>query len=335
MDTLIIKKLVPLLILLAIALILPYFLPPFYVFLFSMGLVMAIATLGYNLLFGYSGLLSFGHAGFFAMGAYTAALLLKYYGITSLEILLLAAITTTLLFAAFVGFLCIRHIEIFFAVITLAFAQIFYTFVYKFYDITGGSDGIGFPTPTLLSLSFKTMPKMTFLSRVYYYYVLAFFITLTGLMWIIVNSHFGITLRAVRDNPEKAEALGISVKKHRWLAFTISGVYTGIAGVLFSPLVGHVDPTMAYWTFSGEIVIATLLGGHGFFIGPIVGGVLFIFLKNFATGITTYWQLILGGILIGICILLPGGIVGGIMYLVKGTRTKSKNILEILKIKRI
>ncbi|MEM2169755.1 MAG: branched-chain amino acid ABC transporter permease [Candidatus Bathyarchaeia archaeon] len=304
-----------LVVLIILALLAPYLLSPFYAYLLALSFAFSIATLGFNLLFGYAGLLSFGHAGFFGLGAYTAALLMKYYGVMDLEVMLAAAIFTVFLFSAFVGFLCIRHVKIFFAVITLAFAQIIYSLAYKLYYITGGSDGISFPTPRILSIDFSGMQKMLFLSKVYYYYVFAFLLGLALIMWMVTRSHFGLSLKAVKDNPIKASSLGISVGKIRWLAFVISGVYAGIAGVLFSPLIGHVDPKLAYWTFSGEIVMATLLGGHGQFIGPIIGGILFIFLKNFATGLTVYWQLILGAILVIICIAAPGGLAGGLQYL--------------------
>ena len=129
-------------------------------------------------------------------------------------------------------------------------------------------------------------------------------------MWRIVRSPFGLCLRTVRDNPAKAEALGIGVPRFRWYAFVISAVYGGIGGALLGPPTGNVDPTLAYWTQSGNLVFMTLLGGFRSFLGPVVGAFAFIFLQDTVMSVVPYWRLLFGAILAVLVILAPGGLMG-------------------------
>jgi branched-chain amino acid transport system permease protein len=151
----------------------------------------------------------------------------------------------------------------------------------------------------------------------YYYYALVVLTIATWLMWKIVSSPFGLCLMAIRDNPEKATYLGVDVKRYRWYAFIISGAYAAVGGVLLAPVIGQVDPTLTYWTHSGTLVFMTLLGGFTNFLGPMLGGLIYIFLQDKVMSLTTYWRFIFGAILAFIVIIAPGGIAGVISSLVK------------------
>lgn len=297
-------------------LLLPYVVTPYQTILIAYGLIMAIAALGFNLLLGYTGLLSFGHAAFFGVGAYAVGFMVKYWQITSMEAFLLGGLAATLLVAAGFGFVCVRYTRIFFAILTMALSQVLWSLAFKFFWVTGGTDGIRVPTPSLLA-GFVTAPnKLTFLSYTYYYYVLAFFLVGVALMWVIVNSPFGKALQAIRDNETRAEFVGVQVKRYRWMAFMISGGFTGVAGALWVPLNGLTTPDIMHWTFSGEIVFLTVLGGFRSFAGPIIGAVVFNYLKTYAVGFTVYWQLLLGAVLVTLVLTMPTGIVGTLNRLV-------------------
>jgi branched-chain amino acid transport system permease protein len=301
--------------------ILPFVVPPYQTVLLSYGLVFAIAALGFNLLLGYTGLLSFGHSAYFGVGAYAVAFVVKYLKIDSMEVLLLAGILGSAFVAALFGLLCVRYTKIFFGILTLALSQVLWSLAFKFFWVTGGSDGLRVPTPTLLAGTVKIgatagQDKLDFLSHRYYFYVLAIFVICVVLMWVIVHSPFGKALQAVRDNETRAEFVGVQVWHYRWVAFLISGIYTGLAGALWVPLNGLTTPDILHWTFSGKIVFFTVLGGFQTFFGPIVGAVIYNYLETYAVGHTVYWQMVLGIVLVMLVLALPAGIVGTAIRLV-------------------
>jgi len=277
----------------------------------------AITVLGLNLLFGYTGLLSFGHAFFMAVGAYAAAFLTGKFSILYMEAILAVSVLVSSMLAALIGLVCIRYIKIYFAMLTLAFGMLFYSFLLKFYYLTGGDEGMRVMRPYLLGFNLSETPKMQFLIENYYFYCFFVFALLVFIMWKIISSPFGLCLKAVRDNPEKAEYLGINVKRYRWYAFIISGAYASIGGALLAPAIGQVDPGLTYWTHSGTLVFMTLLGGFENFFGPLIGAVVYIFLQDKVMSLTAYWRFIFGAILAFIVIVAPGGIAGVISSLVK------------------
>jgi branched-chain amino acid transport system permease protein len=270
----------------------------------------AIVLLGLNLLFGYTGLVSFGHALFIGLGAYAGAFLTTHAKIRSLEVILLVAAALGALVAVPVAALCVRYVKIYFGMLTLAFGMLFYTFVLKFYRLTGGDEGTPFLRPSLLGRSLDAMPKIDYLVGPYYYYSLGVLALAALVMWRIVHSPFGLCLKTIRDNPVKAETLGISVTRHRFYAFVISAIYAAVGGALLGPPTGNVDPTLAYWTHSGNIVFMTLLGGFTSFFGPVVGAFVFIYLQNWVMSVVPYWRLIFGAMLAVIVIAAPDGLVG-------------------------
>jgi len=308
--------------------ILPFVVPPYQTVLLSYGLIFAIAALGFNLLLGYTGLLSFGHSAYFGVGAYAVAFVVKYLKIDSMEVLLLAGILGSAFVAALFGLLCVRYTKIFFGILTLALSQVLWSLAFKFFWVTGGSDGLRVPTPTLLAGTVKIgatagQDKLDFLSHRYYFYVLAIFVICVVLMWVIVHSPFGKALQAVRDNETRAEFVGVQVWHYRWVAFLISGVYTGLAGALWVPLNGLTTPDILHWTFSGKIVFFTVLGGFQTFFGPIVGAVIYNYLETYAVGHTVYWQMVLGIVLVVLVLALPAGIVGTAIRLMPRFRKAS------------
>jgi branched-chain amino acid transport system permease protein len=295
---------------LAAALALPRMAPAYHVTLMLPFMAYGIALLGLNLLFGYTGLVSFGHALFLGIGAYTGAFLTTHTRVRSIEIILLVAALGAAAVAAPVGALCVRYVKIYFGMLTLAFGMLFYTFVLKFYHLTGGDEGMRFLRPSLLGQPLGDLSKTAYLVGPYYYYSLALLVLATVAMWRIVHSPFGLCLRTVRDNPLKAESLGLSVPRYRWYAFVISAVYAGAGGVLLAVPTGNVDPTLAYWTHSGNLVFMTLLGGFASFFGPIAGALVFIYLQDTVMSLFLYWRLVFGAILAALVLFAPTGLAG-------------------------
>jgi branched-chain amino acid transport system permease protein len=309
-----------------VLLLLPALIDIYQVQLLTYGLIAAIAALGFNLLLGYTGLLSFGHSAFFGIGAYTVAFLLRYLDIHSMEIYILIGIPIAALTSALFGYICVRHTRIFFGILTLALSQVLYSLALKFFWVTGGTDGLRVPRPTLLAglVNFQGAGSFQRFINAYYYYVVVAFAICVVLMWVIVHSPFGKALQAIRDNEVRARFLGLRIRHFRWAAFLISGTFTGLAGILWVPLNGLTTPEVLYWPFSGEIVFAALLGGFRNFTGPIVGGIVFNYLKTYAIATTEYWQLLLGAVLVALVLVLPTGIVGGLSKLAAGLRGKEK-----------
>jgi branched-chain amino acid transport system permease protein len=295
---------------LAALLVLPLVLSPYRLLLMLPFMAYGVILLGLNLLFGYTGLVSFGHALFVGIGAYTGAFLTTHAGIRSLEVIVLVAAVLGALTAALVGLLCVRYVKIYFGMLTLAFGMVFYTFLLKFYRLTGGDEGMQVLRPLLLGLNLDAMPKTAYLVGPYYYYCLGVLVVAAAVMWRIVHSPFGLCLRTIRDNPTKAEALGVSVTRYRWYAFVISAVFAAVGGALLGPPTGNVDPTLAYWTHSGSLVFMALLGGFASFFGPVLGAFVFIFLQDAVMSVVPYWRLVFGAILAVIVIFAPGGLMG-------------------------
>jgi branched-chain amino acid transport system permease protein len=294
---------------LAIVLV-PWVAPTYYTLLMLPFMAYAVALLGLNLLFGSTGLVSFGHALFVGIGAYTAAFLHAHTAVRSMEAALGIAVVAAAIAAAVIGALCVRYVKIYFGMLTLAFGMLFYTFLLKFYRVTGGDEGMRVARPALLGMALEDMPKIDYLTGPFYYYTLAVLAVAVLVMWRIVRSPFGLCLRTIRDNPVKAESLGIGVTVHRWCAFLIAAIYGAVGGVLLAPPIGNVDPTLAYWTHSGNLVFMLLLGGFSRFFGPVLGAFAFIYLQDLVMSVVPYWRLIFGAILALIVIAAPEGLMG-------------------------
>ncbi|HXF80445.1 MAG TPA: branched-chain amino acid ABC transporter permease [Usitatibacter sp.] len=295
---------------LAAVAVLPNVLSPYHVTLVLPALAYSIALLGFNLLFGYTGLLSFGHALFVAIGGYGAAVLSSKLGLRSFEAILALSAGASVAVAIPIGLLAVRYVKIFFGILTLAFGMLFHSFLFKFYDLTGGDTGIRVLRPSLLGRAYEDLDKTTWLVGPFYYYCVALLAILAFVMWRLVHSPFGLHLVATRENRRKAEYLGVRVRFFRLIAFSISAFYGAIGGAILAVNTGQADPELAYWTHSGELVFMTVLGGFGNFFGPVVGAFSFIFLKDQLVGLTQYWRFWLGAILILLVVLFPRGLSG-------------------------
>lgn len=287
---------------LALAL-LPFYLSDFLVVFVTEMLIMALFAISFNLLFGYTGLLSFGHAAYFSVGAYTTGLILIRVT-PSLPLAFLLAIILATLSAWLIGYFCVRLDEIYFAMLTLAFGMMIHTILWKWDSLTGGADGlVGIPRPHLWSFDLSNIST-------YYYFTLIIVGICVLILWVIVNSPFGLILKSIRENHERVEFVGISMRRYRLVSFVISGFFCGVAGALFAPFEMSIAPDIAFWTKSAEPVFMSLLGGMRIFLGPAVGAAIYMYLKEIISGYTELWMIYLGAILIGFVIFLPGGIVG-------------------------
>ena len=240
-------------------------------------------------------MLSFGHSAYFGVGAYAVALMVKYLEVGSMELFLLGAVVASALVTALFGVVCVRYTRIFFGILTLALSQVLWSLAFKFFWVTGGTDGLRVPTPTLLGLGHAARATRSRSSPTILLLRARRLLRLRGRSCgSSCNSPFGKALQAIRDNETRAEFVGVQVRRYRWVAFLVSGVFTGLAGALWVPLNGLTTPDIIHWTFSGEIVFMTVLGGFRSFAGPIVGAIVFNYLKTYAVGYTVYWQFLLG-----------------------------------------
>jgi len=280
---------------------LPFVLPLSWLSLLTEMLILALAASALNLILGYAGMVSFGPAGLYAVGAYTTALILIYTGLPFWFAFIAAPFLAGII-AIVVGWFCVRLTHVYFALLTLAFSQIIYTIMFGWYGFTKGDDGIvGIPIPKLL----QSIPN-------YYYFTLSIVGISLSLMWMIVNSPFGKTMQALRENPERTEFIGINVRLYQLAAFVFSGFFLGLAGAVFCGFSKSVFPAYAHWMKSAEMLVVCLLGGIYNFFGPIVGSLVYIFLDKIISDFTHYWPLVLGLVIIGLLLFLPGGIAGAI-----------------------
>ncbi len=254
-------------------------------------LILAIFALGYDIVFGYTGLLSFGHSIFFGMGAYGAALVLIRV-IPSLFLAMVIAIALTLVVSYILAFLSIRKKGIYFVMITLAFCQMFYFMAFKWTSLTGGDNGLhGVPRTTFGPVDLNS-------EIVFYYFVLVVFLLCVALAFRIVGSPFGRILRALKENEDRARSVGFDTAQFKTIAFMISAFFASLAGGLYAVHSNFVPlDTLSIHT-SGDVVIMALLGGIGTLYGPVMGAMLIVYLKNLLSNWIGNWNLILGAIFI-------------------------------------
>ena len=277
----------------------PQFVSRYYIVLSTEVVILGLLATSYNLIFGYAGMVSFGHAAFFGLGAYAMAILTKSYG-SPMLVGLLAAPAVAAVFAFVIGWFCMRTIRLYFSLLSLAFAQLLWVIVFQWYGFTGGSDGIqGVPRPEMLNSHAS-----------YYYFTLGTTLVCMILMWLIVNSPFGWSLRAIRENRHRSQFLGINDRFYKVIAFTVAGAFAGVAGGLYCQFQKWADPELLFWTTSANPVLMSILGGMFSFFGPAVGAMMFVMLREIIKVRTDYWPLVLGIVLLTLVLALPGGIVG-------------------------
>jgi branched-chain amino acid transport system permease protein len=266
-------------------LFLPFITP--YKALASQMLVFAIFAIGYDIAFGYTGLLSFGHAAFFGLGAYGTGLTLIHLSIPA-PLAILIGTMISLLVAFPIGYLSIRRRGIYFAMVTLAFAQMIYFIAFKWRSLTGGDDGLhGVPRPPLGFIDLRS-------ELVLYYFILFFFILSIILGIRIIKSPFGKTLECLRENEERARSIGYNPTRYKLISFIISAFFAGLAGGLYALLQNFVPLFSLGLDISGDVVLMTLIGGMGTLYGPIMGAMGLIFLKDLLTTSTNIWPSFLG-----------------------------------------
>jgi branched-chain amino acid transport system permease protein len=294
----------------------------YYTFLANDIVIWALFATSLNLLVGYTGLVSFGHAAYFGIGAYATGLLMKQLGVP-FPVAFLAAGVVSGLFALLFGFFCVRLTRIYFAMLTLAFAQIIWAICFKWNEVTGGEQGmpdIPYPSFDWLERVAAVLPVVGGYRTSDYYYFTTL-ILVGACVWAlrrIVRSPFGRMLESIRENAERAEFIGVNVRRYELSAFVLAGAFAGLAGGLFGIFNRGVFPDFAYWTKSSEVLIMTLLGGMGTFYGPAVGAAVLLLLNQQIVSYTEYWPLVLGTILVVLLFVFPGGIAGTLGLLWRG-----------------
>ena len=284
----------------------PFLMP--YKALASQVLIFGLLAMGFNLLYGYTGLLSFGHAAYYGLGAYGTGLLLAKAKIGSLWLGVLAGPLLAMLGGAVIGFFCLRRRGIYFAMLTLAFAQLLYFIAFHLADVTGGDDGLrGIPQLplSLFGWSIKLESPLAF-----YYFAYALVVLAVAALKRILDSPFGAVLQAIRENQDRAAACGYHVNRIKHLSFVFSATFAGLAGGLDALRLSVVPVESLYWTTSGQVVIMTLLGGAGTFFGSFVGAGTYLVLEDRLSVFTESWPLVIGLIFMAFVLFLPRGIWG-------------------------
>ena len=274
-------------------------------------LIYGLFALGFNLLYGYTGLLSFGHAAYWGLGAYGTGIALAKLKVGSLWLALAAGLGLAAASGAAIGFLCLRRRGIYFAMLTLAFAQLLYFVGFHLADWTGGDDGLrGINLPPL-ALPGATISLDT--SLAFYYFAFALVALAVAGLRRILDSRFGAVLQAMRENSERASACGYDIQRVKHLSFVFSALFAGLAGSLDALRLSLVPIESLYWTTSGQVVIMTLLGGAGTFFGPFVGAATFLVLEDRLAVFTESWPLVVGAIFMAFVLFLPKGIWGTLL----------------------
>ncbi|MFO7601711.1 MAG: branched-chain amino acid ABC transporter permease [Candidatus Desulfacyla sp.] len=291
---------------------LPPLLPRFYIYILALIFVTALLAMSLNMVVGHGGLFQFHHGAFYGVGAYTAGLMMTK---TSLPgwMGLAAGPFAAALVGLLIGIFCIRLTRLYFGMLQISLGSLIWAIAFRWYSFTGGDDGIhGIPLPSLIS-----SPNGA------YYFCLILLAICLFVLYFVFKSPFGATLQAIRDNPERCEAIGINVRRHQLIAIVIATFFAGIAGVLFVVVEGSVFPDLLFWVFSLEVFIMCLLGGWFTFAGPVFGAAIMVSLRTFVGAYTEYWTLILGIMLIFLIFFLPEGVWG---YLLEKMGNQKQNL---------
>ncbi len=279
-------------------------------------LVFGLAAMALNLLLGFTGVLSFGHAAYFGLGAYGAGLTLRYL-VHSTPLAMLAGTLLGGLAGTLFGLLIVRRRGVYFAMCTIAFGQLWYYLAYSWNSFTGGFDGLRDFQRAPIALG-PFMLDITAGGAPFYFFLLAIFAAAVGVMGLILRSPFGRTLIAIRENERRARFLGIPVERHIWLSFSISCFFTALAGTLYALLNNFADPLTLHYTLSGYFVVMTVIGGMRTFWGPLVGAAVFVMLQDYISSMTVNWMSFIGLIFMFVVLFFPRGLLGTKGMLAKG-----------------
>lgn len=275
----------------------------FLVTLFTRILILALGATSLNLIMGYGGMVSFGHAVYIGIGAYAVGILAEE-GITSGFVQWPVAILACAFAALIIGGLSLRTRGVYFIMITLGLAQVVY-YVAVGLDRYGGDDGLTIYTRSEFIRAVNLSNKTAF-----YYVCLGLLFAVIALMWRLVNSRFGLVLQGSRSNDRRMQAIGFPTFRYRLAAFVIAGAICGLAGALLANHTEFVSPAMMHWTRSGDLIVMVVLGGLGSLFGPLIGAIVFLFLEEALSSITQHWQIILGPLLLLVVLFARGGIAG-------------------------
>lgn len=299
MPNLNIKSSWRLLLLFAVLLIIPSGISVFWVHVLTEILIMGIFAMSFNLLFGYMGQLSFGHAAYFGIGAYTTGLMIIKAHIP-LPFCMLASMIAAGLFGCLFGFFIVRLTGIYFAILSMACGQFIFYGIFKWTSFTGGDNGLqGITPPAVLEGPYA-----------FYYFTLIIGIASILAMRIITQSAFGYTMMAIRDNTERTRFIGVNIRKYMLINFVIAALFAGLAGSLYAVFTRSIAPQIAGWENSGLPVFMTVIGGVRNFFGPVIGAVVYVFLSSLVTGYTEYWPIVIGFVLVFIVLYTPKGVSG-------------------------
>ena len=288
----------------------PFWLPLFggYTALAGRVVVFALAAMSFNILLGFTGVMSFGHAAYFGLGAYGCGLFLKYVAASTLPAMLAGTLLGGIAGTLF-GLLLVRRRGVYFAMVTIAFGQVCFYIAYKWDDFTGGYDGLrGFARAPIDFGLFRL--DIASNGTVFYFFILAVFGLAVGAQALLLRSPFGRSLLAIRENERRARFLGIQVERHIWLSFSISCFFTALAGSLYALLNNFADPLGLNYTMSGNIVMITVMGGMRAFWGPLVGAVLFVMLQDYISSMTVNWMFFVGLSFVLVVLFFPRGLLG-------------------------
>ncbi len=279
-----------------------------YTALGSRVLVMALAAMSLNFLLGFTGVLSFGHAAYFGLGVYGAGLTIKYL-VPSTLLGMAVGVSVGAVAAALIGMLIVRLRGIYFAMVTIAFGQVFYFIAFRWNSVTGGDDGLSGWRRLPIDLGF-TKVDILGNDRAFYYFVLIFFAVAVAIMAALLRSPFGRTLLAIRENERRARFLGIPVDRHIWLSWVISCLFVSLAGTLYALLNNFADPHDLRWDQSGDFVIMAVLGGMRAFWGPLIGAAIFVVLQDYVSSQTSNWMSFVGLFFVLVVLFFPRGVLG-------------------------
>ena len=271
-------------------------------------LVMGLAAMSLNFLLGFTGVLSFGHAAYFGLGAYGVGMTLKFLA-PSTPLAILVGVAVGTIAAAVIGAMIVRLRGVYFAMVTIAFGQVFYFIAFRWNSVTGGDDGLGGWKRLPIDLGFTRIDILGD-DKAFYYLVLALFAVGVGVMALLLRSPFGRTLLAIRENERRARYLGIPVERHVWLSFVISCAFVSLAGTLYALLNNFTDPRALRWDLSGNLVIMAVLGGMRSFWGPLIGAAIFVALQDYISSQTENWMSIIGLFFVLVVLFFPRGVLG-------------------------
>ncbi|HEY6519474.1 MAG TPA: branched-chain amino acid ABC transporter permease [Roseiarcus sp.] len=270
--------------------------------------VMGLAAMSLNFLLGFTGVLSFGHAAYFGLGAYGTAMAIKYWGVGSIPAIVLGVIVATIA-AMIIGALIIKLRGVYFAMVTIAFGQVFYFIAFRWNAVTGGDDGLTGWRRLPINFGFAELDIVQN-DRAFYYFALAIFALCVAAMAVLLNSPLGRSLIAIRENERRARFLGVPIEFHVWLSFVISCLFVSVAGGLYALLNNFIDPRALRVDLSGNLVIMAVLGGMRSFWGPLIGAAIFVALQDYVSSHTQNWMSVIGLVFVLVVRFFPRGVLG-------------------------